>query len=145
MFVDPFLKGRLLREASRSIYVHMIGFDHEPELKNRLEQTIFQTKLYRRDCRMDCTISAGKPGWVDLVLETVFEIINQSLEDQPYCPGWAFAEGDEPRNIEFTTVVGNSLYWRPRHSIGPRAANFAPPPSDSASPRQSSSERPTSR
>src|SRR5438876_247655 len=33
--VDPFLKARLLKEAARDIFEYLLGFDHQPPLKDR--------------------------------------------------------------------------------------------------------------
>jgi hypothetical protein len=101
------LKARLLREASRNVYAHMIGFDHEPLLKSKLEKIVFETKLYRRDSRIDCLIERAEPGWVSINLTTQYEMINQTLDNQSYTPSFVFANGDNPQAAEFTTIVGD--------------------------------------
>jgi hypothetical protein len=56
LVVDPFLKRDLQREASLDIFHHMLGFDQQPEIKDRLKDLICKTVLYRRDFDLVFTI-----------------------------------------------------------------------------------------
>ena len=47
LLVDPFLKARLLKEAARDIFEYLLGFDQQPQLKERLKRSVFDTKLFR--------------------------------------------------------------------------------------------------
>jgi hypothetical protein len=109
LLIDPFLKARLLREASKSIFEHMIGFDHEPELKAKLRSIVFETKLYRKDCKISSEISLGPEGRVTLSVSIEHEIVNQSLDNVKYKQAWDFVDGDAPRDAEFAWIVGEKL------------------------------------
>jgi hypothetical protein len=54
LFVDPMIKGRLLREASQGIFHYLLGFDHRPEIKERLKTLVFDTKLFRQGFTLKC-------------------------------------------------------------------------------------------
>lgn len=54
--VDPLLKRDLLREASQGIFKHMLGFEHLPEVKDKLEQSVRETKLIRKSIDLRCEI-----------------------------------------------------------------------------------------
>ena len=80
LLVDPFLKARLLREASRSTFEHMIGFDNEPQLRERIRNIAFETKLYRRDYKLTCKIAPLESGLgIALIFQAEGEVLNQSL------------------------------------------------------------------
>lgn len=106
MFVDPILKERLLREASRGIFVHMIGFDHEPQLKERIKSIAFETRLYQKDYRLTCAIeSLGSD--VKITMSKELEIFNQGLDKRQFRPGWRFTESDRPENGEIESTIGD--------------------------------------
>lgn len=108
LLVDPFLKARLQRDASRSIFEHMLGFDHEPELKAKLRSIAFDTKLYRRDYKLECDISMPnqESGKVQLDLNGEYELLNASLDSIEHSCGWTFVEVDNPSGCEITMIVG---------------------------------------
>ena len=104
--VDPFLKTRLMREAERGVFKHLIGFDHEPELKAALQKIAFETKLYARDYLLEVKIEdSSVEGSVKVSIAKTFQIINQGLEEQPFKPGWEFATYDRARDCKIFTYV----------------------------------------
>jgi hypothetical protein len=88
----------------------MIGFDHEPELKAKLRDIVFETRLYRRNCHIHCRIEPERNGLgrVKISVAAEYEIVNQSLEKVEYAPGWTFVDGDSPASCEVTSIVGES-------------------------------------
>jgi hypothetical protein len=47
--VDPFIKRRLLREASKDIFRHMLGFALPDEIKERLNSIVFNTTTHLKN------------------------------------------------------------------------------------------------
>lgn len=82
--VDPFLKKELLREAARGIFVHMIGFDHKPEIKARLQEIAFGTVFYREGYTVDMEIIPEDVLRTTLKMTIRYSIINASQVDQKY-------------------------------------------------------------
>lgn len=103
--VDPFLKGKLLEDASKSIFEHMIGFDHEPELKAKLRSIAFDTKLYQRDYDLQCEVQPREGGGVTISACKTIEVVNQSLDDVKFRPGWVFAEPDRASECRVTSFI----------------------------------------
>jgi hypothetical protein len=95
LVVDPWLKHKLYKEAVRNVFEHLIGFDHEPELKARIRSIAFDTKIYIRDYDLTCEIAERQDGdgVVIKAIKTV-HVVNQGLEDQSFQPGWVFAWPD---------------------------------------------------
>ena len=51
--VDPFLKRRLLREASTDIFHHLLGFDLPIEIREKLKDFLLETRLYRKNVLLE--------------------------------------------------------------------------------------------
>jgi hypothetical protein len=83
LFVDPMLKGRLLREASQGIFHYLLGYDQQPEIKDRLQKLVFDTKLFRKNFYMKCIFTPQRDS-MRLDLDCSFEIINPTNEPQKY-------------------------------------------------------------
>jgi hypothetical protein len=75
--VDPFLKRRLLKEASKDIFHHMLGFGLPPEIRNRLRDIALKTTLYRKDMESNCTFEHDA-NEVRIEFEYRFEVVNPS-------------------------------------------------------------------
>src|SRR6266853_16278 len=56
LVVDPLIKSELLREASRGIFIHLLGFEHHPQVKDKLKDIVFETKLLRARFDIRCWI-----------------------------------------------------------------------------------------
>jgi hypothetical protein len=109
LLVDPFLKARLLREASRSIFEHMIGFDNEPQLRERIRNIAFETKLYRRDYKLTCKIAPLESGLgIALIFQAEGEVLSQSLHKVEYPLKVASFEADKPSDCEFVKMIGDA-------------------------------------
>jgi hypothetical protein len=81
--VDPFLKRRLLKEASKDIFQHMLGFGLPLEIQNRLKDIAFKTNLYRKDMESTCTFEQHA-NEVRIEFEYRFEIVNPSNHKTPF-------------------------------------------------------------
>lgn len=78
--VDPFLKQRLVKEASRDIFHHLIGFELPVQIRERLRDIVLYTDLYRKDMHFTCTFTAVESG-IQIEFETDYEIVNPSHKD----------------------------------------------------------------
>jgi hypothetical protein len=103
--VDPFLKRKLLQEASRGIFEHIIGFDHEPQLKAEIRRIAFETKLYQKDYNLTCIVQPNTDGSVTLILSKEVEVLNESLNVERYKPGWRFTETDRPTGCKVEHII----------------------------------------
>ena len=73
--VDPFVKRRARREATRDIFHHMLGFSLPEIIRQRLQDTVEKTKLYRKNTAQHIVISEeGDSVVFDIEME--FEVIN---------------------------------------------------------------------
>jgi hypothetical protein len=107
--VDPFLKFRLLKEAERGIFEHMLGFDHEPELKAKLGDIAFNTKLYRRNLRLTCQIEPSeRPHMVRISLQAEHRVINPTIKPEKYTCFYTFEAVEKPDSCEFIQIIGNA-------------------------------------
>jgi hypothetical protein len=64
-----------LTEASRGIFVHLLGFEHRPEVKEKLQQRVFDTKLLRKSLDLRCEIEP-RDGYYEFTVEYDSEILN---------------------------------------------------------------------
>ena len=103
--VDPFLKAKLLDEFARDIFEHLIGFDHEPEIRAELKKLAFDTNLYQRDYDLRCEIEERPEGGVIIKASKQLGVFNQSLEDRAFTPGWQFAQPDNARECRVTYFI----------------------------------------
>jgi hypothetical protein len=96
VFVDPFVKNRLLKESARGLFVHMLGFDHQPEVKTRLQQIAFDTKLFMQDKRIDCTITRTQSKRVLIDVQATGNIRNPTIGTLKYKARLAFEQSENP-------------------------------------------------
>ena len=108
LLVDRFLKQRLFKDVSRGLFAHMIGFDHEPELRAALKSIALETYLYQRDYRLTCHIDELQNG-VKLTLSKEVDVVNQSLEKRTYNAGWRFTESDQPSDCKLTVISDSDV------------------------------------
>lgn len=87
LFVDPFLKQKMLKEASQGIFVHLLGFEHHPQVKDKLKEIVFETKLLRTRLDVNCTIEPRAEGFYWFHVEFVSEIVNPTNNAVDYKPG----------------------------------------------------------
>jgi hypothetical protein len=110
--VDPFLKRRLVKEASKGIFKHMLGFDHEPEIKDRLESIAFNTKLFRKDLRIVCNITDLADSTVRLDINQSWMVCNPTQRSLKYPPGLAFERAERPTDVVLKVMGAESFELR---------------------------------
>jgi hypothetical protein len=85
--VDPWLKRELLDDASREVFIHLLGFEHHPQVKDKLKEMAFETKLLRT-LRMAVTVEHADDGyWVTVKYDT--DIIDSTNVGVPYIRLWS--------------------------------------------------------
>jgi len=106
--VDPLLKRDLLREASRGIFIHLLGFEHHPQVKDKLKQLIFETKLIRTQLRNVLTIEPREDGAFMVTVEYESEIINPTATPVKFQPYGEWDMGHKPKveRMAFTSSDG---------------------------------------
>jgi hypothetical protein len=83
--VDPLMKRDLLAEASRGIFVHLLGFEHHPQVKDKLKQIVFETKLLRNRLSNNVTIEPLNDGFL-ITVDYETEIVNPTNTTIPFEP-----------------------------------------------------------
>jgi hypothetical protein len=101
--VDPFLKARLLREAARDIFHYLLGFDQQPEIKERLRSILLGTKLFRRNYNLRYKLTAVGDR-MRFQVEYDFELINPTDETLSFDQVVQFETSEHPE-IEFLSLV----------------------------------------
>jgi len=111
--VDPFLKARLLREAARDIFEYLLGFDHQPQLKERLRRLVFNTKLFRRNFNARYRL-IPEADFIQIEMEFDFELVNPTEEAIEFQYKIAFEQAENPRLDSLTLISSERSYeWRP--------------------------------
>jgi len=101
--VDPFLKARLLKEAARDIFEYLLGFDQQPQLKERLKRLVFDTKLFRGNFN----------ARYKLLPQVDFELVNSTKEAIEFPYKMDFEQAENPRLDSVTLVSSEKNYaWR---------------------------------
>ncbi|HEY6766797.1 MAG TPA: hypothetical protein VI386_18715, partial [Candidatus Sulfotelmatobacter sp.] len=106
--VDYFLKRDLLTEASRGIFVHLLGFEHHPEVKEKLKQIVFDTKILRAQCRLVVTVEPRQEDSFALTVEYESDIVNSTatpVDFQPFAE-WDAAHQPQYLRMQFTSSDG---------------------------------------
>lgn len=62
--VDPLLKRDLLTEASRGVFFHILGFDHHPQVKEKLKEIVYGTKILRTKMHSTVTVEPQADGFM---------------------------------------------------------------------------------
>ncbi len=110
--VDPLLKRDLLVQASRGIFVHLLGFEHHPQVKEKLKRIVFETKILRTQCHMVLTVQPRKEGDFLLTVDYDSEIINPTAAPVDFEP---YAESDaahKPQQLRMQFVSsGGKVAW----------------------------------
>ena len=84
LIVDRPLKRALLREAAQGIFKHMLGFDHQPEIKERLQEIALETRLFVRRKYVHLTIEALDNHLVRTTANAEVDLVNPSSTPQPF-------------------------------------------------------------
>ena len=111
--VDPFLKARLLKEAARDIFEYLLGFDHQPQLKERLKRLVFDTKLFRRNFNARYRL-IPEADFIQIEMEFDFELVNPTEEAVEFQYKIDFEQAENPRLDSLTLISSEKSYeWRP--------------------------------
>jgi hypothetical protein len=103
--VDPFVKHRAHREATRDIFHHMLGFSLPEVIRERLQNTVEQTKLYRQNLIEHIIITEEDDSLV-FDTEVAFEVVNPTQHDLAYVPQMEFEKSEQPI-IKSVTCFGD--------------------------------------
>ena len=93
MTVDPFLKKRARAEATRDIFHHMLGFSLPVIIRERLQEMVEKTKLYRQDTKLHMVMSEDK-DFVVFDVEMEFQVVNPTLHALDFMPLIQFEKGE---------------------------------------------------
>ena len=105
--VDQFLKRELLADAARGLFVHMLGFDQQPEVKKRIADIAFGTKLFISKKQIICSITkAPVLGKVDMRVRMHWTIQNPTSESLPYNYGLAWERAERPTQATLGMILG---------------------------------------
>jgi hypothetical protein len=96
--VDPFVKRRARREATRDIFHHMLGFKLPECIRTRLQEMVETTKLYREDVIQHIAMTE-EGDFVRFLVEMEFEVINPTQHTRDFEPLVQFEPGERPELI----------------------------------------------
>ena len=96
------------REASRGIFVHLLGFEHHPQVKDKLKQIVFETKLLRNRLSNNITIEpCGETFLITVDYETeIINPTNTTVTFQPFIE-WDAAHRPTVPRMTFTATDGS--------------------------------------
>jgi hypothetical protein len=139
LVVDPLLKRDLLTEASRGAFFHILGFDHHPQVKDKLKDIVYGTKLLRTKLHSTVTIEPKDDGFL-ITVDYESEIINCTSLPVNYEPSidWDMAHKPEMLRMSFTSSDEGKVD-REKLAIrgdGAWRSKSEPTPSDSATKRK---------
>jgi len=92
--VDPFVKRMARREATRDIFHHMLGFKLPEIIRNRLQETVERTKLYRENAIQHIVMSEEGDS-IAFDVETSFEVVNPTQNTLSFEPVIQFEKGEQ--------------------------------------------------
>jgi hypothetical protein len=91
--VDPFMKRRARREATRDIFHHMLGFSLPEVIRERLQKLVETTKIYRRGTSLHIVMSE-EGDLVVFDVEMEFEMVNPTPHAFAFSPHLQFEKGE---------------------------------------------------
>lgn len=109
MTVDPFIKRRARAEATRDIFHHMLGFGLPLSIRERLQEMVEKTKLYRQDMTLHIVMSEDKDSVV-FDVEMEFEVVNPTSHALDFAPLIQFEKGEGA--LKSVTCFGESGYGK---------------------------------
>src|SRR5438445_8817459 len=114
MLVDPFLKARLLREAAQDIFHYLLGFDQQPQIKERLERLVFDTKLFRKNFNARYKL-VPEGDSMRIEFEYDFELVNPTGEAIEFALKIDCEQAENPHLDSFSLVSSEKNYlWHPK-------------------------------
>lgn len=114
LLVDPFLKARLLREASQDIFHYLLGFDQQPQIKERLKRLVFDTKLFRKNFNARYKLVPEHDS-MRIEFEYDFEPVNPTEEAIDFALKIDCEQAENP-HLDFLSLVSSekSYLWHPK-------------------------------
>src|ERR1700730_7053250 len=94
--VDPFLKRRLIKDAARDIFHHLLGLDLPVEIRDSLRDFVFKTDTYRNDMTVAAHVRKVADG-VEVDIKADAKVI--ATRSVKYIPGFAIEKAE---NVSFT-------------------------------------------
>jgi hypothetical protein len=119
LFVDPMLKRRLLREASRGIFHYLLGYDQQPEIKERLRRLVFDTKLFRKNFHVHCVLTP-ESAKMRLDMDVSFEIFNPTELVQTYIHATQFEKVERAKSHVMALVSEVLKYSKKNLDANPK-------------------------
>ena len=95
VFVDPLVKAKAHKDATRDIFHHILGFNFPKPIRNRLWDTVTKTKLYRENNFMHCHVSE-EGDFIRFSIAMDYEIVNPTERTEPFQPHLQFEKGEDP-------------------------------------------------
>ena len=109
--IDPLVKGKSLRSATRDIFHHMLGFQLPLKIQDKLQEIVLGTKWYRENTIMHCTISeVGEFLRFDVEME--YEIVNPTQHTREFRAELQFEAGEQP------TLKSVICFEKPKYGNG---------------------------
>ncbi len=108
--VDPLLKRALLAEASKGIFIHLLGFEHRPEVKEKIKEIVFETKLIRKYADFRCNVEEKDGGGFTITVEYDTEIVNPTHVPVEYKPWLDFDMAHNPEVLQMSLTSSDGKY-----------------------------------
>ncbi len=108
VFVEPVLKRKLLRDAAEGMFEHILGFDLEPAIKERLKRIAFGQRLYVRDAQFTFALEPVSETSVKLACSVSYEIRNASASTVRFLQHFASDRSDFAKVHEFSLRPNNN-------------------------------------
>ena len=96
--VDPFLKRRLLKEASTDIFHHLLGFDLPKEIRESLRDFLLKNRSYRENAVIDVHAQTASDGAVDVTWIMRWDVV--AVTTTEYQQHVSFEEADQGQILE---------------------------------------------
>jgi hypothetical protein len=102
--VDPFLKRRLAKEASRNIFHYLLGFDLPEEIRESLTGHLKNTRHYREDLEMEVQVTPHGQDKAAITISQRSKVV--AVKDCEYVQELNFEESECGQILE-VSVTGN--------------------------------------
>ena len=96
--VDPFLKRRLLKEASTDIFHHLLGFDLPVEIRETLRDFLLNNRSYRTNVIIDVHAVTATDGLVDVTWLMRWDVV--AVATTEFRQHASFEDADQARIVE---------------------------------------------
>jgi hypothetical protein len=116
--VDPFLKRRLLKEASKDIFHHLLGFDLPLEIRETLRDFLLHNRHYRENVIIDVTVTPLTNGTeVELTVTVRADVV--AVANTTYKQQISFEEAEHGTILE-ASVTSQSHSGKSYTEISPQ-------------------------